>query len=88
LYIALNILLESKDPNNPIGKEIKKLRQKLNFTQYLVAEKLGISIPAFSKIETGITDINRSRLKQLLHFLMYQSAILLMALKKQLQVII
>jgi len=57
--------MQSKDPNNTIGKEIKKLRQKLNFTQYLVAEKLGISLPAFSKIETGITDLNMSRLNQI-----------------------
>ncbi|NNU33026.1 helix-turn-helix transcriptional regulator [Mucilaginibacter sp. S1162] len=30
-----------------------------------VAKRLDISIPAFSKIETGITDINLSRLEQI-----------------------
>lgn len=48
-----------------IGKKIKTLRQKLNWVQKDVAEKLEISIPAFSKIETGITDINMSRLVQI-----------------------
>ena len=30
-----------------------------------MATRLGISIPAFSKIETGVTDINLSRLEQI-----------------------
>ena len=30
-----------------------------------MAKRLDISIPAFSKIETGITDINLSRLEQI-----------------------
>jgi len=30
-----------------------------------VAKRLDISIPAFSKIETGITDVNLSRLEQI-----------------------
>ncbi|CAM4062304.1 DNA-binding transcriptional regulator, XRE-family HTH domain [Pedobacter westerhofensis] len=48
-----------------VGQRIKKLRQKLNWVQQDVAQKLDISIPAYSKIETGITDINISRLIQL-----------------------
>jgi len=31
----------------------------------VVAEQLEISIPAYSKIETGVTDVNLSRLKQI-----------------------
>jgi transcriptional regulator with XRE-family HTH domain len=47
-----------------LGKIIKRLRQQQNWNQEQVAGKLGISIPAYSKIETGITDINISRLNQ------------------------
>lgn len=50
---------------NTIGKNIRKLRQKKGWSQGEVAQRLKISIPAFSKIETGITDINISRLEQI-----------------------
>lgn len=48
-----------------IGKNIRTLRQKHNWSQGNAASRLNISIPAFSKIETGITDINLSRLDEL-----------------------
>ena len=48
-----------------IGKNIRQLRQKNGWSQGEVAKRLKISIPAFSKIETGITDINISRLNQI-----------------------
>ncbi len=50
---------------NIIGKNIRQLRQKNGWSQGEVAKRLNISIPAFSKIETGITDINISRLAQI-----------------------
>lgn len=50
---------------NTIGKNIRQLRQKNGWSQGEVAKRLDISIPAFSKIETGITDINISRLDQI-----------------------
>jgi transcriptional regulator with XRE-family HTH domain len=50
---------------NIIGKNIRQLRQKNGWSQSEVARRLEISIPAFSKIETGITDINISRLDQI-----------------------
>jgi len=50
---------------NTIGKNIRQLRQKKSWSQGEVAKRLSISIPAFSKIETGITDINISRLDQI-----------------------
>lgn len=53
---------------NTIGKNIKSLRQKMNWTQGQVAEKLRISVPAYSKLETGITDPNFSRLQQMADF--------------------
>ncbi|MHA4895187.1 helix-turn-helix domain-containing protein [Pedobacter sp. PWIIR3] len=48
-----------------IGKNIKQLRQRKNWNQSDVAKQLNISTPAFSKIETGITDVNFSRLEQI-----------------------
>ena len=53
---------------NIIGKNIKRLRQSEGLTQGQVAKQLGISIPAYSKIETGITDINFSRMNQIAAF--------------------
>jgi transcriptional regulator with XRE-family HTH domain len=48
-----------------IGKNIRQLRQKKGWSQGDVAQRLKISIPAFSKIETGVTDVNFSRLDQI-----------------------
>jgi transcriptional regulator with XRE-family HTH domain len=51
--------------NKTVGKNIRAVRHQNGWSQEDVANKLGISIPAFSKIETGITDINLSRLQQI-----------------------
>ncbi|MCD0490169.1 helix-turn-helix domain-containing protein [Pedobacter sp. MC2016-14] len=48
-----------------IGRKIRSLRQKQGKSQAQIAVQIGISIPAYSKIETGITDINITRLKQI-----------------------
>lgn len=48
-----------------LGKKIRLLRHQRGWSQEDVAKRLDISIPAFSKIETGITDINLSRLEQI-----------------------
>src|ERR1700743_2260139 len=48
-----------------LGKKIRLLRHQKVWSQEDVAKLLDISIPAFSKIETGITDINLSRLEQI-----------------------
>lgn len=50
---------------NTLGKKIRLLRHQRGWSQEDVAKRLDISIPAFSKIETGITDVNLSRLDQL-----------------------
>src|ERR1700742_1180617 len=50
---------------NSIGKKARLLRHQRGWSQEDVARQLRISIPAYSKIETGITDINLSRLEQL-----------------------
>jgi transcriptional regulator with XRE-family HTH domain len=48
-----------------IGKKIRMLRHQKGWSQEEVSKQLDISIPAFSKIETGITDVNISRLEQI-----------------------
>lgn len=48
-----------------IGYNIRQLRHKLNVNQQEISKKLKISIPAYSKIETGFTDINITRLYQI-----------------------
>lgn len=48
-----------------IGENIRSLRRKRNWRQVEIANKLELSIPAFSKIETGATDISISRLFQI-----------------------
>jgi transcriptional regulator with XRE-family HTH domain len=48
-----------------LGKKIRLLRHQKSWSQEDVAKQLDISIPAFSKIETGITDVNLSRLEQI-----------------------
>jgi len=50
---------------NTIGKTIKNLRLKNGWSQGDAAVRLSISIPAFSKIETGITIVNLKRLSQI-----------------------
>ncbi|WP_286863351.1 MULTISPECIES: helix-turn-helix domain-containing protein [Sphingobacterium] len=50
---------------NTLGKKIRLLRHQKGWSQKDAATQLDISIPAFSKIETGITDINLSRIIQI-----------------------
>src|ERR1700760_1107090 len=56
---------QKKKTNKSVGKNIRTLRHQRGWSQEDVANRLGISIPAFSKIETGVTDINLSRLEQI-----------------------
>ena len=64
LYPIMTEILKKKT-NKSVGKNIRTLRHKRGWSQEEVANRLGISIPAFSKIETGVTDINLSRLEQI-----------------------
>ncbi|MDF2849869.1 MULTISPECIES: helix-turn-helix domain-containing protein [Sphingobacterium] len=48
-----------------LGKAIRLLRHQKGWHQGDVAKRLEISIPALSKIETGVTDLNISRLNQI-----------------------
>ncbi|MGN7205340.1 helix-turn-helix domain-containing protein [Pedobacter sp. SAFR-022] len=45
--------------------KLRLLRVKHNMTQQQVAVKLNCSVPAYSKLETGATDVTGSRLIQL-----------------------
>ena len=60
-----NLLIIFKFYMKTLGKKIRLLRHQKSWSQEDVAKRLDISIPAFSKIETGITDINLSRLEQI-----------------------
>jgi transcriptional regulator with XRE-family HTH domain len=51
--------------NISVGKSIRKVRELNGWKQDMIAKQLNISIPAFSKIENGITDVNLSRLGQI-----------------------
>lgn len=51
--------------NSQIGNKIKNRREILNFSQEYVAEKLGISQPAYAKIEKGQTKIDIDRLNKI-----------------------
>ncbi len=48
-----------------IGRRIKRLRQQKGWSQVEAAQLLHISVPAYSKIETDITDVSVSRLSQI-----------------------
>jgi transcriptional regulator with XRE-family HTH domain len=54
--------------NTAVGSNIRRLREENNWSQQVIADHLSISIPAYSKIETGVTDVNLSRLEQIAHF--------------------
>jgi transcriptional regulator with XRE-family HTH domain len=48
-----------------IHSKLKQLRQRHQFTQVQIAHHLNCSIPAYSKMETGTTDVNTFRLSQI-----------------------
>lgn len=53
------------NPTGPqIGQKIKKLRELRNFTQRHMAEELGLSQSAYSKLELGETEITYSKLER------------------------
>lgn len=48
-----------------LGTKIKKLRELRNYTQEYMADKLGISQAAYSKMESDETDVSHDRLVQI-----------------------
>jgi transcriptional regulator with XRE-family HTH domain len=55
--------------NAHIGERIKQIRLSTAKGQTEVANALGISVAALSKIENGLTDLNISRLAQIAKYL-------------------
>jgi transcriptional regulator with XRE-family HTH domain len=47
------------------GQNIKAIRELRNYTQDYVADQLRVSIPTYSNIETGKTEITLTRLQQI-----------------------
>jgi transcriptional regulator with XRE-family HTH domain len=45
--------------------KLRMLRYDRGYNQEDVARLLGVSVPAYSKMETGVTDLNYSRIVQL-----------------------
>lgn len=48
-----------------VGQKIKKLRELKNFTQEYMAGSLDMTQSAYSKIETGETDVSYSKLEKI-----------------------
>jgi len=48
-----------------VGNNIRELRMRSGLSLRTAAKRLGISTSALSKIETGVTDVNLSRLEQI-----------------------
>ena len=48
-----------------IGQKIKKLRELKNLTQSHLADELGVTQSAYSKIEQGETEVSYSRLEKI-----------------------
>ena|SRR5690554_2447759 len=49
--------------------KIKQIRELKNFTQEYMAQQLGLSTRAYSKIETGETQLTINRLNEISHIL-------------------
>lgn len=56
--------MEASEIKNVLRKRILRLRQKRGWSQGDLGEQLGLSIPAVSKLENGITDCDMQRLRQ------------------------
>jgi len=50
---------------NDIARNIKQIRELKSFTQEYMAQELGISQPAYAKIEKGLTILKIDRLQQI-----------------------
>jgi transcriptional regulator with XRE-family HTH domain len=65
-----------------IGKTIRDRRKQLGISMKSLADKLNISIPAVSKIESGFTDITLSRFEQIADVLQISVPELLLSAEK------
>jgi len=62
---------------NNITHNIKQIRELKNFTQEYMADELGISQPAYIKIEQGLTVLKIDRLQQIADILEVDLSVLL-----------
>lgn len=62
-----------------VASKIRKLRENKNFSQQYLAQKIGISQNAYSKIELGYSKITLDRLIHISHILEIDTAELLEA---------
>ena len=51
--------------NQILGSKLKALRLTHCLSQKTVADQLGISVPAYSKIENGLTDISFAKVQEI-----------------------
>jgi transcriptional regulator with XRE-family HTH domain len=56
---------ENQNTIKSVGQNIRELRLRAGWSLRVAAKSLGISTSALSKIETGVTDVNLSRLEQI-----------------------
>jgi len=56
---------EMKSTTSDIARNIKQIRELKSFTQEYMAKELGISQPAYAKIEQGLTVLKIDRLQQI-----------------------
>jgi transcriptional regulator with XRE-family HTH domain len=56
---------QKQDTFKSVGENIRALRIRSGLSLKEAANRLGISTSSLSKIETGITDVNLSRLEQI-----------------------
>lgn len=52
-----------------IGKNIKKFRELRNYTQAYMAQRLGLSVSGYGKIERDETDVSINRLEEIARIL-------------------
>lgn len=64
IYLRGTKLIVRQKMKDSTGKKIKMLRRQKKWAQKDMAGMLDISVPAYSKIECEITDINITRLMQ------------------------
>jgi transcriptional regulator with XRE-family HTH domain len=62
---------------NDIARNIKQIRELKSFTQEYMAQELGISQPAYAKIEQGMTILKIDRLQQIADILEVDVSVLL-----------
>jgi transcriptional regulator with XRE-family HTH domain len=65
-YVLCDMMSErQKTMQNSFCKKLKDLRNERKWSQEYLAYRLGVSAPSISKIESGITNVTLSSIKQI-----------------------